>query len=64
METTMNKHSSPTPVDPLDMMVKARLIRWRCMTRAARTIQRAAMSFVVADRSRPNPLTMRGLDIS
>ncbi|WP_136659263.1 hypothetical protein [Nitratireductor sp. XY-223] len=59
----MTKHNSPKTADPLDMMVKARLIRWRCMTRAAGALTSAAKSYVENGRSHPNPLQMRGLDV-
>ncbi|WP_419914068.1 hypothetical protein [Hoeflea sp.] len=59
----MTKHISPKPADPLDMMVKARLIRWRCMTRAAGAMTNAARTFVENGRQHPNPLQLRGLDV-
>ncbi|MDA4846013.1 hypothetical protein [Hoeflea poritis] len=59
----MTKHNFPNTADPLDMMVKARLIRWRCMTRAAGAVSRAARSYIAPDRSSPNPLQLRGLDV-
>ena len=59
----MTKHNSPDTADPLDLMVKARLIRWRCMTRTAGAVSRAARSYIESDRSSPNPLQLRGLDV-
>ncbi|MEX3007464.1 hypothetical protein [Hoeflea sp. TYP-13] len=60
----MNRYSSHNPADSLDMMVKARLVRWRLFLRTVRSAREALMSRLDGGRSRPNPLTMRGLDIS